>query len=182
MSKSIGNYIALEDKPGDMFGKIMSISDTLMHRYYELLTTEDFGRMSALHPMEAKQSLAELIVARYHGTEAGQLARGEFQQKFQAKEFPDEPDKHILLKPEDMLEIDYVQGSSLKLAKLIAKTGLISSNSEARRLIVQGGVEIDGIKESDPDKLITFEIKQLRRLKIGKRKFAVVEFASQGKS
>jgi tyrosyl-tRNA synthetase len=184
MSKSQGNYIALEDKPGDMFGKVMSISDTLMHRYYELLTTEDLGRMKALHPMEAKQSLAELIVARYHGVEAGELARVEFQQKFQAKEFPDEPDKHILLKPEDMLEIDLVDGSGLKLAKLIAKTGLISSNSEARRLIVQGGVEVDGMKESDPDKLITFDLNQQRRLKlkVGKRKFAIVEFKPDGES
>ena len=182
MSKSVGNYIALEDKPGEMFGKIMSINDILMLRYYELLTTEDFGRMNALHPMEAKQSLAELIVARYHGTEAGQLARGEFQQKFQVKEFPDEPDAHIVLKQEDMLEIDVARGGSLKLTRLITKTGLISSNSEARRLIIQGGIEIDGMKESDPDKLITFTITQRRRLKVGKRKFAVVEFTPHDKS
>jgi tyrosyl-tRNA synthetase len=83
MSKSVGNYVALEDKPGDMFGKVMSISDTLMYRYYELLTTEDLDRAKALHPMEAKQALAELIVARYHGAEAGRQARAEFQQKFQ---------------------------------------------------------------------------------------------------
>jgi len=182
MSKSVGNYIALEDKPGEMFGKVMSISDTLMHRYYELLTTEDLGRVNALHPMEAKQSLAESIVARYHGVEAGQLARVEFQQKFQVKEFPDEPDTHIVLKQEDMLEIDAARGGSLKLTKLITKTGLISSNSEARRLIIQGGIEIDGMKESDPDKLITFEFTQLRRLKVGKRKFAVVEFTAHDKS
>jgi tyrosyl-tRNA synthetase len=182
MSKSVGNYIALEDKPGEMFGKVMSISDTLMHRYYELLTTEDLGRMNALHPMEAKQSLAELIVARYHGVEAGQLARVEFQQKFQVKEFPDEPDTHIVLKQEDMLEIDVARGGSLKLTKLITKTGLISSNSEARRLIIQGGIEIDGMKESDPDKLISFEFTQRRRLKVGKRKFALVEFISHRKS
>src|SRR6185295_12837178 len=182
MSKSVGNYIALEDKPGEMFGKVMSISDTLMHRYYELLTTEDLGRVSALHPMEAKQSLAELIVARYHGMEAGQLARVEFQQKFQVKEFPDEPDTHIVLKQEDMLEIDVARGCSLKLTKLITKTGLISSNSEARRLIIQGGIEIDGMKESDPDKLITFKFAQRRRLKVGKRKFAVVEFTPHDKS
>jgi tyrosyl-tRNA synthetase len=182
MSKSVGNYIALEDKPGDMFGKIMSISDILMHRYFELLTTEDLGRMNALHPMEAKQALAELIVSRYHGVEAGRLARVEFQQKFQVKEFPDEPDTHIVLKQEDMLEMDVVRGSSLKLTKLIAKTGLISSNSEARRLIIQGGIEIDGMKESDPDKLITFAIAQRRRLKVGKRKFAVVEFVPHDKS
>jgi tyrosyl-tRNA synthetase len=182
MSKSLGNYIALEDKPGDMFGKVMSISDTLMHRYYELLTTEDLDRVKALHPMEAKQSLAELIVARYHGVEAGYHAKAEFQQKFQVKEFPDEPDTHIVLKQEDMLELDFVEGSSLKLAKLVAKTGLLSSNSDARRLIIQGGVEIDGMKNSDPDKLITFAIGQCRRLKVGKRKFAVVEFTPHDKS
>jgi tyrosyl-tRNA synthetase len=176
MSKSVGNYIALEDKPGEMFGKIMSISDTLMYRYYELLTTEDLSQVKALHPMRAKQSLAELIVARYHGTEAGQQARAEFQQKFQAKEFPDEPDKYADLKPEDMSEIDVVLGSSIKLARLIVRTGLVSSSSEARRLIIQGGIEVDGVKETNPDKLISFELHQQRRLKVGKKKFAVAEF------
>src|SRR5689334_2729393 len=145
MSKSVGNYIALEDKPGDMFGKVMSISDALMLRYYELLTTEDLGRVKTLHPMEAKQSLAELIVARYHGTEAGEQARTEFQRKFQAREFPDEPDKRVDLKPEDLSEIDIVQGSGIKLARLIVRTGLVSSSSEARRLIIQGGIEVDGV-------------------------------------
>jgi tyrosyl-tRNA synthetase len=76
MSKSLGNYIALEDNPDEMFGKVMSISDALMHRYYELLTTEDLERVKTAHPMDAKQSLAELIVARYHGAEAGREARG----------------------------------------------------------------------------------------------------------
>ncbi|MEK6786723.1 MAG: tyrosine--tRNA ligase [Nitrospirota bacterium] len=178
MSKSVGNYIALEDKPGEMFGKVMSISDVLMYRYYELLTTEDLGHAKSLHPMEAKQTLAELIVARYHGTDAGKQARAEFQQKFQAKEFPDEPDKRVDLKPEDMSERDVVEGSSIKLARLIAKTGLISSGSEARRLIIQGGIEVDGIKETNPDKLIAFELNQQRRLKIGKKKFAIAELRS----
>lgn len=176
MSKSVGNYIALEDKPAEMYGKIMSISDALMYRYYELLTTESLERVKTLHPMEAKQSLAELIVVRYHGTEAGQQARSEFQQKFQAREFPDEPDKHVDLKPEDMSEVAIVQGSGIKLARLIARTGLVSSSSEARRLIIQGGIEVDGVKETNPDKLISFELHQQRRLKIGKKKFAVAEF------
>lgn len=176
MSKSVGNYIALEDKPGEMFGKIMSISDTLMYRYYELLTTEDLGRVKALHPMEAKQALAELIVARYHGTESGKQARTEFQQKFQAREFPDEPDAHVALQPNDMVEKDAREGGSIRLAKLISKTGLISSGSEARRLIIQGGIEVDGVKETNPDKLISFELHQQRRLKVGKKKFAVAEF------
>jgi tyrosyl-tRNA synthetase len=178
MSKSVGNYIALEDKPGEMFGKVMSISDILMYRYYELLTTEDLGHAKSLHPMEAKQTLAELIVARYHGANAGKQARAEFQQKFQAKEFPDEPDKRVDLKLEDMSELDVAEGSSIKLAKLIAKTGLISSGSEARRLIIQGGIEVDGIKETNPDKPISFELNQQRRLKIGKKKFAIAELRS----
>jgi tyrosyl-tRNA synthetase len=176
MSKSVGNYIALEDKPGDMFGKVMSISDLLMHRYYELLTTEDLGRVKMLHPMEAKQALAELLVGRYHGGEAGRQARAEFQQKFQRQEFPDHPDKHLILTAGDMQETGESGTGSIKLIKLIAQTGLVSSNAEARRLIIQGGVVVDGEKESNPDKLIAFDPNQARRLKVGKRKFALVEF------
>ena len=176
MSKSVGNYIALEDKPGEMFGKMMSISDTLMLRYYELLTTEDLNHVNTLHPMEAKQSLAELIVARYHGADAGQQARSEFRQKFQAQEFPDQPDKHLLLTVADLPEQDAEGNSGIKLAKLIAATGLVASNSDARRLIIQGGVEVDGEKGTSPDQLIVFSPNQQRRLKVGKRKFALAEF------
>lgn len=189
MSKSVGNYIALEDKPGDMFGKVMSISDTLMHRYYELLTTEDLGRVKALHPMEAKQSLAELIVARYHGSEAGRQARAEFQQKFQEREFPEEPDatvslckEDVIIRAGDMIGLDFREESDIKLSDLVAKTNLVASKSEARRLIIQGGVEVDGKKESDPNRLIPFRLNQQRRLKIGKRKFAIVEFKPEPES
>ena len=176
MSKSVGNYIALEDQPGDMFGKVMSISDVLMHRYYELLTTEDLGRVKMLHPMEAKQALGELLVGRYHGAEAGRQARAEFQQKFQKQEFPDQPDTHLILTAGDMQERGESGAGSIKLIKLIAQTGLVSSNAEARRLIIQGGVEVDGEKASDPDRLIAFDLNQIRRLKVGKRKFAIAEF------
>lgn len=190
MSKSVGNYIALEDKPGEMFGKVMSISDVLMYRYYELLTTEDLGHAKSLHPMEAKQALAELLVARYHGTDAGRQARDEFRRKIQEGIFPDEPDSSKTLNDKDMISedekkklavndmlgIDFTDESYIRLAELVTKTELVSSKSEARRLIVQGGVEVDGIRESDPNKLVAFRINQQRRLKIGKRKFAVVEF------
>ena len=175
MSKSVGNYIALEDTPGEMFGKLMSISDALMHRYYELLTTEDLDRVNTLHPMHAKQSLAELIVTRYHGIEAGRQARSQFRQKFQAQEFPDIPDTHLVLRSVDLQATDASGGGSIKLAKLIVSTGLISSNSEARRLIIQGGIEVDGAKISDPEKSIAFNPNQLRRVRIGKRKFALAE-------
>lgn len=172
MSKSVGNYIALEDKPGEMFGKVMSISDTLMYRYYELLTTEDLGRAKALHPMEAKQALAELIVARYHGTDAGKEAKAEFQQKFQEREFPDEPDVRLRLTEQDLLD-----GQAIGLVDLVAKTGLVSSKSEARRLIVQGGIELDGQKQQDASALLALAEGRQYRLKIGRRKFATVERA-----
>ncbi len=170
MSKSVGNYIALEDKPGEMFGKLMSISDALMLRYYELLTTEDLGRVRSMHPMEAKQALAELIVARYHGPEAGRQARAEFQHKFQEREFPEEPDVRLLVTP-DMLR----EGDGIGLVELVAKTGLVSSKSEARRLIIQGGVELDGQKQSDANAVVTVPPGKQYRLKIGRRKFAIVE-------
>jgi tyrosyl-tRNA synthetase len=173
MSKSVGNYIALEDKPGDMFGKVMSISDALMLRYYELLTTEDLGRVKALHPMEAKQSLAELIVTRYHGAEAGQEARREFQQKFQKQEFPDEPDVRVTLTTTDLNS-----EARIALVDVIAKTGLVASKGEARRLLAQNGIELDGAKQSDVAAALAPQQGRQYRLKIGRRKFAIVEFKS----
>jgi tyrosyl-tRNA synthetase len=173
MSKSLGNYIALEDQPADMFGKIMSISDALMHRYYELLTTEDLAGVKAAHPMDAKQSLAERIVARYHGDEAGREARGTFQQKFQTREFPEQPDAHVVLTPSDVKDSG---APSIGLVDLIAKTRLVPSKSEARRLIVQGGVEIDEQKLTDANASVTLTSGKSLRLRIGRRKFAVAEY------
>jgi tyrosyl-tRNA synthetase len=170
MSKSVGNYIALEDKPDDMFGKVMSISDVLMYRYYELLTTEDLSKVKALHPMEAKQMLAQLLVARYHGEEAAMQSRAGFQQKFQKQEFPSEPDVRLTLTSADLKD-----GKVIGLADLAVKTGLIPSKSEARRLIIQGGLEVDGNKQADANALLTLVPGQTYRLKIGRRKFAFVE-------
>jgi tyrosyl-tRNA synthetase len=176
MSKSVGNYVALEDVPAEMFGKIMSISDALMYRYYELLTTESLAAVKQMHPMDAKMALAHRIVARYHSEAEAEVARDRFQEKFRAHEFPETPDVIKTLRAEDMNELDLQQDSDIKFADLVAKTELVPSKSEARRLIIQGGVEVDGTKQSDPNKLITFKLNQQRRLKIGKRKFAVVEF------
>jgi tyrosyl-tRNA synthetase len=176
MSKSIGNYVALEDAPADMFGKIMSISDDLMLRYYELLTTEDLGRVKAAHPMEAKQRLAGLLVQRYHGDQAAQSALLAFQQKFQDREFPDVPDAVVTLEASDLMACGQDTEGDIKLPELVMKTNLVTSKSEARRLIIQGGLEVDGRKESDPNTLIRFKAHQQRRLKIGRKKFALVEF------
>jgi tyrosyl-tRNA synthetase len=170
MSKSVGNYIALEDAPNDMFGKLMSISDSLMLRYYELLTTEDLAGVKTAHPMEAKQALAALIVARYHGTEAGQQARAAFQQKFSEREFPTEPDVRLTLTLADLRE-----GQSISLVDLVTKTGLVPSKSEARRLIIQGGLEVDEQKQSDANAVLMIVVGRAYRLKVGRRKFALVE-------
>jgi tyrosyl-tRNA synthetase len=170
MSKSVGNYIAVEDKPEEMFGKLMSISDTLMFRYYELLTSEDLAGVKAAHPMEAKQALAALIVARYHGAEAGQQARAAFQQKFQEREFPSDPDVRLILTQADLRE-----GQTISLVDLVAKTGLVPSKSEARRLIIQGGLEVDEQKQSDAKALLSMVVGRAYRLKVGRRKFALVE-------
>ncbi|MEP6887556.1 MAG: tyrosine--tRNA ligase [Nitrospirales bacterium] len=173
MSKSLGNYIALEDKPEEMFGKLMSISDALMLRYYELLTTEDLPRLKAMHPMEAKQMLAEHIVTRYHGASAGQESRDTFQQKFQEREFPAEPDAHVILHVADVTD---PASPAIGLVDLVARTKLVSSKSEARRLIVQGGVEVDEQKQADPNVNLALKPRYQYRLRIGRRKFAIVEF------
>jgi tyrosyl-tRNA synthetase len=170
MSKSFGNFIALEDTPNDMFGKLMSVSDTLMLRYYELLTTENLAVVKAAHPMEAKQALAALIVARYHGAEAGRQARAAFQQKFQEREFPSEPDVRVTLTLADLRE-----GKTISLVDLVTKTGLVPSKSEARRLIIQGGLEVDEQKQSDANGLLPIVTGRAYRLKVGRRKFALVE-------
>jgi len=170
MSKSVGNYIALEDKPGEMFGKIMSISDNLMVRYYELLTTEDLTKVKTAHPMEAKQQLARLIVARYHGEQAAREAQDAFQQKFQEKEFPSEPDVRLSLTKSDLKG-----DGTIGLTDLVAKTGLVPSKSEARRLIIQGGLEVNGQKQTDANAVLTLVVGQTYQMKVGRRKFAIVE-------
>ncbi len=168
MSKSLGNYIALEDPPGEMFGKIMSVSDALMWRYYELLTTADLGRTRAMHPMEAKLGLAQEIVARYHGTASGEQARADFQQRFREREFPEESAERKVLPAE-----------STTLVALLVKAGLAPSKTEGRRLIAQGGVELDGEKVTDGDRAVTAEPGREYRLKVGKKRFAIVRFEAK---
>ena len=168
MSKSFGNYIALEDPPEEMFGKLMSISDTLMWRYYELLTTEDLHSVKAMHPMEAKLNLASTIVARYHSPSAAADARAEFRQKFSEREFPVESAERTVLSAEPM-----------PLVAVITKAGLAPSKTEARRLIAQGGVELDGEKVTDGDRILPGEPGREYRLKVGKKRFAVIRFEAK---
>jgi tyrosyl-tRNA synthetase len=168
MSKSLGNYVGITDAPGEIFGKIMSISDELMWQYYELLT--DFSspvivrlkeevRMGVLHPKDAKMQLAHTIVASYHGEDAAKKAAEEFQLVFRDRQAPTE-----------IPEMRVTWGTR-PLFSLLTETGLASSRSEAERLIKQGGVEVNGQVEKDVKRTIVLNPGDLLPLRVGKKKF-----------
>jgi len=133
MSKSYGNYIALNDTPADMFGKIMSISDELMFKYYELLTQHDSAKIKCLHPRQAKAELGQEITAHYHGDSAAQLARQEFDSVFSQRKNP--ADMNI-----------YVPSQSMRLVDIMVVAELVTSKNEARRLLQQGAVKVNDKK------------------------------------
>ena len=172
MSKSFGNSIALEDKPSDMFGKIMSISDDLMFRYYELLTSDDLDAVKQRHPKEAKLDLAEAMVARYHGEEAARQAKEDFEQKFRKREFPEQPDATVTLAAADFPDPG---NPSIGLVDLLMRTGLLPSKAEARRLIAQGAVTINQERCQDGNAVLPLQANESYQVKIGKRKYALVQ-------
>jgi tyrosyl-tRNA synthetase len=176
MSKSFGNYIALEDRPADMFGKLMSISDSLMLRYYELLTVVNLDEIKRQHPMEAKMALAEQIVRQYHGSDAVKEAKGDFQQRFQKRDFPDEPDLCMKLKPTDF---SIARNPYMSIVDLLLWTGKVPSKGEARRLVSQHAIKVDGEKLSDINAVIRFEPGRQFSLKIGKRIFVLVDMVAE---
>ena len=176
MSKSFGNVIALEDRPADMFGKLMSISDDLMMRYYELLTVSNLEDVKQQHPMEAKMALAEQLVRQYHGENGAGEAKADFQQRFQKRDFPDEPDAHVVLKVKDFVN---PKDLFMSIVDVLMRTGLVPSKGEARRLISQHAIQVDGEKMSDINGVLNFKPGEKIPVKIGKRKFALVEMASE---
>ncbi|MDP8255488.1 MAG: tyrosine--tRNA ligase [Candidatus Alcyoniella australis] len=178
MSKSLGNYIGINEAPTEIFGKLMRISDELMLRYYELLSdvsAEDLALLKAqmksgeLNPMEAKKRLAVELTARYHGQQQGIAAREEFQRVFSQGKLPDE----IELR---QLTYDQAQGA-VRLIKVLCDAGLTASNSEAKRLIKGGGVRVDQAKISDID--ATLELGGEYLLQVGKRKFCKVALVAK---
>jgi tyrosyl-tRNA synthetase len=156
MSKSYGNHVGLNDLPNDMFGKIMSIPDALMWKYFELLTEENVETMKALHPKEAKQKLAGLITTLYHGDAASQAAKENFDNVFSNKEIPDDIEDYKMTWP----HVDPIE--------LLVAAQLAPSKKEARRLLEQGGVQLDGRKVTLDEKI---QISQPTVLKVGKRRF-----------
>jgi len=163
MSKSFGNYVGITEPPADMYGKLMSVSDALMFRYFELVTRvpeDDIARLRSLHPMEAKKRLARTVTAMYHG-EAGALAgEAAFARVVQGREAPENIELISMATPAD----------GEPAWKVVMWAGLAPSNSEARRLIQQGAVELDGNRVTDPNQKVPVS-GQSRLLRVGKRKF-----------
>ncbi|MDQ6970860.1 MAG: tyrosine--tRNA ligase [Mariprofundus sp.] len=159
MSKSLNNYIGVVEPAKDQFGKLMSASDDLMFKYYELLTDVDLDTVKAMHPMEAKKQLAAMIVDRFHGDGAGQQARAGFEAQFTKKEIPDDVPEASLVAEE----------GSLWIIKALAQTGLTASNGEGMRMLKQNALSIDGEKITDKDLQLKPGGPYL--IKLGKRKF-----------
>ena len=171
MSKSLGNYIGIDEPPGEMYGKTMSLPDELMLRYFELVTPvslEELREIAAglqeggLHPRDVKMRLAREIVGFYHGKEAAAEAEKEFVRVFQQKELPEEMQEFALAKEE-------LENGSIWLPRLMLLAGLAGSTSEGRRLIQQGAVKVDGVRISDPGHLLVPADGMV--IKAGKRRF-----------
>jgi tyrosyl-tRNA synthetase len=168
MSKSLGNYIGITDEPQEMFGKIMSISDELMWRYYELLTdlcVEEIAAMRAgaesgeRNPRDLKVELAKCIITDFHDADAASAAEEEFNRIFKRKEAPEEIEERTL------------ESGLWKLPRLLVETGLAPSMGEARRLIEQGGVHIDGERRTRTDYEASIGAGHTLLIQVGKRRF-----------
>jgi tyrosyl-tRNA synthetase len=163
MSKSLGNYVGINEPPGDMYGKLMSVSDELMFRYFELVTRvpdDEIARLRGLHPMEAKKRLAYTVTAIYHGEAAASAAEAGFSRTVQGREAPDKIDEIRMATPYD----------GEPAWKIVVWAGTVGSNSEARRQIQQGAVELDGRRISDPNEKVEVSSRS-RLLQVGKRRF-----------
>jgi tyrosyl-tRNA synthetase len=170
MSKSLGNAVGITESPSEIYGKIMSISDELMLRYYELLsdaTPDQLERLSSgnLHPMEAKKELAAELVARYYSVSDAEQARTDFASQFQKGGLPDE-----------VTEFEWPEagGEPVWICRLLKETGLAKSNGEARRLVDQGGVRIDDERISDSEWRVPAVGSPL--IRVGKRRILRVNF------
>jgi len=168
MSKSLGNYVGVAEAPEEQFGKLMSVTDDLMWRYYELLSARTSGEIAALragHPKAAKVALAREIVERFHGAEAARQAEAHFEQVHARRETP-----------EDVAEValSLAGQASLPLAAALADAKLASSRSEARRLVAQGGVTVNGERASDPQAALAAGE---YLVKVGKRHFAKLKIS-----
>ena len=171
MSKSLGNYIGVNDPPAEMYGKVMSIPDTLMRKYYELLTPvpmEEVDRLlsPSTHPRDAKVRLAKEIVRAYYNDASAEAAAAEFDRVFSQGTLPDDV-------PVIELAKEKLEGGKLWVVKVITELGLAKSSGEARRVIEQGGAYFDGRRINAVDAQIA--VKDGMVVQVGRRKFAKVK-------
>jgi tyrosyl-tRNA synthetase len=180
MSKSLGNVVGVAEAPAEQFGKLMSIPDALMGRYFALTTgwpparvEEVVGALDAgsLAPVEAKRLLARTVVDLYHGEGAGATAEREFDQVFRAREVPSDVPDHVL-------DHTDVRDGRIFLATVLRQAGLAASNKEGRRLIGQGGVRRDGEVVTDPDAACVPADLDGAILQVGRRRWVRVRSAS----
>ena len=173
MSKSLDNYIGISESADDIFGKVLSMNDELMFRYYELLSDLSLEEIALLkrdmeqgkvHPKAVKVGLAKELVSRFHDQDAADAAEKNFEQIFKRHELPDDiPEKKLI-----------AEGESIWLPKLLLEAGLVQSSSEGRRMVKQNAVSVNGAKVSYVDAEISTDAEVL--LKVGKRRFCKISF------
>ena len=169
MSKSVGNYVGITEVADEMFGKLMSISDQLMWRYFELLSFRPLHEVEkfrveikeGLNPRDVKFLLAEEVIARFHNQAAATRARENFISRFQKGQLPD-----------NLPEVSVTAGEGIALANLLQEAGLVGSTSDAHRMVKQGAVRIDGERIADSRQLMASS--QVLIIQVGKRRFAKV--------
>jgi tyrosyl-tRNA synthetase len=193
MSKSLGNYVGITEAPGEMFGKLMSISDELMWSYWELVTDRTEAwiaeirktiKEGATHPMDVKMRLAQEIISQFHGRDAAKQAADNFQRVFRNREAPEEIPEirlkrvpggvHATLPKSGVLAEQMtlpISSGSEKWSKILALLEQVPSATEAERVMKQGGFEIDGLPISDPTVKLNLEQPGSYRVRFGKKKF-----------
>jgi tyrosyl-tRNA synthetase len=174
MSKSLGNYVGIAEEPGEQFGKLMSLPDPLMGRYFQLTTgwhpdrvDEVTSALAAgdLKPVDAKRLLARTVVELYHGDGAGEGAEAEFDRVFRRHDVPAEV-------PECVLDPGEAVEGTMRLATVLHRCGLVQSNREGARMIQQGAVRVDGEPVTDPDQAVPVADLDGVTLQVGKRRWA----------
>ncbi|AUS09668.1 tyrosine--tRNA ligase [Laceyella sacchari] len=174
MSKSLGNYIGVDEEPNNMYGKAMSIPDELMVKYFELATDLSLEELEELkqglaegtiHPRDAKMRLGRTLVRMYHGEQAAQEAEHHFKTVFQQRDLPDDM-------PEVQVNAADLEDGRMWIVALLSKLGLVATNGEGRRMIQQGGVRINQEKVTDPQAKV--EVQDGMVVQVGRRKFAKV--------
>jgi tyrosyl-tRNA synthetase len=193
MSKSLGNYVGIAEPPSEMFGKLMSLSDGMMWPYFDLVTDRTPQEVEALqadveygkkHPMDVKMSLAQEIIAGFHGEAAAEKAAAEFQRVFRDRQTPEEMQEFVIhpmltalsiqSKGKDVVSSQTISGLSTqseKWSRILPYLGLASSTSEAERVIKQGGFELDGSVVQNPAEKLDLTIPAIHTLRLGKKKF-----------